>query len=174
LRGERTMTRCETYQAQLLEHLYGLLDADQSLALIEHAGQCDDCRAALQKADLHKQLLATACKSEFAGVRFEVPPPEVVAVDQRERSASRSGQFAWRRWALAAAILLAVTTIGIPTGRYISGFAGAQKELRVASVDLDRLLKEHRKQRENQEKAEADAAKNYKGTELAVAALEKE
>jgi predicted anti-sigma-YlaC factor YlaD len=66
------MSRCSHYQSQALDHLYGLLDADESLTLIEHVGQCEDCRAALLKADLHKKLLSAASKPEFAGIRFDV------------------------------------------------------------------------------------------------------
>lgn len=123
------MTRCEHYQAQLLEHLYGLLDANESLTLIEHAGQCDDCRAALVKADLQKKLLAAASKTEFAGLRFQEPAPEVMAQQPRTlpiRAVSRPSQ--WRRWAVAAAVLVGVAAIGVPTGRYVAGFAGAQRE----------------------------------------------
>src|SRR5262245_1579928 len=133
------MTRCESYQAQLLEHLYGLLSADESLALIEHAGQCEDCRAALLKADLQKKLLGAASKSEFAGVRFQPPSQAITTAKPAPATAGSSQPFAWRRWAVAAGIVLALTAIGVPSGRYVSGFVSAQRDLKVASATLERL-----------------------------------
>jgi hypothetical protein len=166
------MTRCEHYQAELLEHLYGLLDADESLALIEHAGQCDDCRAALVKTDLQKKLLAAAAKSQFAGVRFQAPAPDVAAAAGPAGSAS-GRSFAWRAWAIAAAILLAVTAIAVPSGRYVSGFVGAQRELKVASARIDQLRLKERDAIKARDQEIADAAKLLKQTREKIADLEK-
>jgi hypothetical protein len=167
------MTRCEHYQAQLLEHLYGLLSADESLALIEHAGQCDDCRAALGKADLQKKLLGAAAKSQFAGVRFQAPSPEVAGAKTGPAGSESARPFAWRRWAVAAAVLLALTAIGVPSGRYVGGFVSTQRGFKVAAANLDRLTLEERQLMKDRDQQLADASKRLKEAREKAADLEK-
>src|SRR6516165_8993399 len=171
--GRAAMTRCEHYQAQLLEHLYGLLSADDSLALIEHAGQCDDCRAALGKADLQKKLLGAAAKSQFAGVRFQAPSPEVAAAKTGPAGSGSARPFAWRRWAVAAAILLALTAIGVPSGHYVGGFVGAQRELKVASAKLEHLRVEEADLIAQRDQEIATTAKRHKDAHEKAVDLEK-
>ena len=70
-RRETTTKSCEQFQAQLLEHLYGLLEAEESLALIEHAGQCEVCRTALLQADSQRLLFAAAALTQSPNIRFD-------------------------------------------------------------------------------------------------------
>jgi predicted anti-sigma-YlaC factor YlaD len=165
------MTRCEQYQTLLLDHLYGLLDPDESLALIEHAGQCDTCRASLQQADNHKKLLGAAAKSEFTAVRFEEPDAARLAQPARRR---RAPALAWKGWAIAAGILVALTAIGLPIGKYASGFVGAQNDLKVARVKVDKAVADEKVLIENNLKSVSEAEKKYKQAGLAHQALEKQ
>lgn len=158
------MRSCEQYKAQMLEHLYGLLEADESLALIEHAGQCDDCRTALLSADTQKKLLSAAAKTEFAGVRFEAPAPAVAGrtTDTRKSAGPRP---AWRRWAVAAGILLAVLAIGIPVIARIHGFHAQEQALEVARLKVEKLRKEEIALGKERDDSLARADKAYKAAD---------
>ena len=163
------MSRCDFVQTQLLEHLYGLLSDEESLALIEHAGQCDDCRASLVQADLHKQLLGTAAKADFTGVRFTEPGAEApLALPLATPAAPRrKNGIGWQRWAMAAAIFLCLSAVLIPTGRYVGGFASAQRGLTVAKADLDKVVQDEIALRKQHDDALAAAAKAFKHADQA-------
>lgn len=96
------MKSCEQLQNQLFDHLYGLLDADDSRDLAQHLEHCGDCQAALARAQAQQRLLATAAKKEFPEFHFVIPTrPEVVR-------AARRPVARWAGWAVAAAALLAI------------------------------------------------------------------
>src|SRR5258707_6508602 len=114
--GGENMASCEQYQAQLLGYLYDLLEADELHALRDHLNQCGDCRAALAKAERHKQLLAAAAKAEFPAVRFQPPPAGEVL--HPEETPTTSIPFRRRPWlgrAIAASILLLLGLGGTAT-----------------------------------------------------------
>src|SRR5438270_11398688 len=108
---------CEHCQAQLLEHLYGLLDDAEAAAVQSHLRHCGTCQAALAQAQGQQRLLAAAARAEFPGVRFEAP----AAAAERPAAAPVLKGF-WRRhgslWAAAAAVLLVVGGLGVPGGMY--------------------------------------------------------
>jgi hypothetical protein len=104
------MDHCGPVQAQLLDFLYDLLEADEQRVFQEHLVQCALCQAALRDAQGQQQLLAAAARMEFPAVRFE-PPPEVLPFGQR--SATRPVGRSWKRALaicapLAACILIAL------------------------------------------------------------------
>jgi A-macroglobulin TED domain/Alpha-2-macroglobulin family len=107
------MHTCPECQAQLLEYLYDLLDAPERQAMQAHLAGCALCRAALTKAENHQKLLATAARMEFPNVRFQAPveriAPSVVPMSRPIKKARP-----WRRWAAAAAILLALAGLSAP------------------------------------------------------------
>src|SRR5437588_13129731 len=70
---ETTMNPCDTYQAQLLHHTFGLLDEAEAADLQAHLRGCPACQAALARAQAQQRLLATAAKGEFPGVEFRRP-----------------------------------------------------------------------------------------------------
>lgn len=107
------MRSCEQYRAQLLEHLYGLLDEGESQAVARHLDGCAGCRDALAQAQGQKRLLAVAARSEFPNVHFEAPDEEeTVALPFLQRVRS------WAPLAAAAAVLLAVGLFGVPGAVY--------------------------------------------------------
>jgi hypothetical protein len=115
------MTPCDDYQNQLLDHLYGLLDGPEREALVEHLDGCASCREALAAAEAQQALLAAAAKTRFPEVRFEPPAVPVAASQpisvpfvQPPRPARRN----WRRWAVAAAVLLALGGLGTLFGSW--------------------------------------------------------
>ena len=69
------MNPCESYQAQLLEHLYGLLDPADCAPLHHHLEQCGACRAALARAELQQKLIAAAAKAQG----FEAKETQLIA-----------------------------------------------------------------------------------------------
>src|SRR5579883_1516486 len=115
---ETSMTPCEHFQDQLLDHLYGLLDPLEAGQLTEHLQGCDACRAALAHAEGQKRLLAEAARLEFPELRFVKPTvtftPRVPAAPVRAAAVERD----WGRWALAAAVLLAIGGIGLSGNAY--------------------------------------------------------
>ena len=76
------MATCEHFQSQLLAHLYDLVEPDEGEELHAHLDQCVACQAALVHARDQKRLLATAAKSEFAGVTFHAPQELVPAQEE--------------------------------------------------------------------------------------------
>ncbi|MBY0528127.1 MAG: hypothetical protein K2R98_32320 [Gemmataceae bacterium] len=141
------MRSCEHYQAQLLEHLYGLLEGEASLALIEHAGACEECRAALQRADGSRKLLAAAAKVDFSSVRFVAPEPDVLPMSKprKQAVARRTTPIHWGRWAAAAVVLIALTGLGVPVGRHVSDYYAQENEVDNTSARVDGLLALERK-----------------------------
>ena len=70
------MHDCTTYQSQLLEHLYGLLDEVEKQALLSHLSTCAACHSAMETARHQQRLLAAAARQQFTAVRFDIPAAE--------------------------------------------------------------------------------------------------
>ena len=104
------MKNCTEYQQLLLEHLYGLLEEDQSRALEAHLADCPTCQSAWERAYQEQRWLAQAACWSFEDVRFEAPLLSELAPQQR-----RADKLAWANWIqehlplwlLAACLLLA-------------------------------------------------------------------
>jgi hypothetical protein len=137
----------------MLEYLYDLLDEAERQAMQDHLTGCAACRAELDRAKEQQQLLAAAARMEFPDVRFVAPTaPEPVA-DPRpaaapaptlplKREPARQGRRRWLRWAVAAAILLAVCGLA-GAGRWVQGdYAGVSKTIK----DKDAAAAEAQKQ----------------------------
>ena len=100
----------------MLEYLYDLLDATDRQAVQDHLDACPACQAELARAGEQRRLLAAAARMEFPDVRFTPPvetvqaaAPAVVPMPQPTRKTRP-----WRRWAAAAAILLALGGVAAP------------------------------------------------------------
>ena len=111
------MHSCPSCRAEMLEYLYDLLDESERRAMQEHLDACANCRAELDRARGQQQLLKTAARMEFPGVRFVAPAEQVEAVAPTAvlpmtRPATKMRP--WRRWAAAAAVLLALAGAGVP------------------------------------------------------------
>jgi hypothetical protein len=105
------MNTCEHYQSQLFSLLYGLLDEDERRELTSHLSDCAGCRAALDAAEAQKGLLAVAAKTEFSEVRF-LPPAEAVPAPASVVPFRRPKVRHFRRWALAASVLVLLSGSG--------------------------------------------------------------
>jgi hypothetical protein len=139
-----TMDRCQEYQTQMLDYVYDLLDADETERLRNHLDVCPQCRVALLDARSQQQLLAAAARLEFPAVHFTAPAPEPVAppapvvLPLPLPSAPRRSRVAWRRWAAAAALLLA---LGIPSALGLD-YLDARRELGRHETAVARLRQE--------------------------------
>jgi len=144
------MITCESCQSLLLHHLYDLLDDADRSAIAAHLGDCPTCRAALDKARQQQQILAAAAKTEFPSVSFK--PVDVPSVKVAPRPVQKpKGSIPWRRWAVAACILLVAGGAGftaITWYSYSTAADQARNELAMAQRERDRLveqqLAEHR------------------------------
>jgi hypothetical protein len=102
------MSTCDACQALLLDHVYGLLDGAERLALLAHLEGCAACRAALDEAEAQRGVLGAAARLDFSAVRFE--PPTAAAPERAPTllplTPARPARVRWTRWAVAAGIVL--------------------------------------------------------------------
>ncbi len=101
------MNTCQEYQAQLLDHLFGLLDGLEREALEVHLEACDACRSARATAEQQRQVIAFAAKGAFPEVRFDPPAVKVAAHREEAPQVLPVHPRRWGRWAVAAGLLLA-------------------------------------------------------------------
>jgi hypothetical protein len=133
------MNTCEANQPLMLEYLYDLLEAPERQALAEHLAGCPACQAALAKEQGAQRLLSAAARMEFPNVRFErpaevavqpAPPPEpavrtLLLAERPRLGRPRRGV----RWAVAAAVLLAVAGLAIPAVRTGRDYVHAKNQI---------------------------------------------
>jgi hypothetical protein len=112
------MTPCDDFQAQFLDHVYGLLEPEETARLGQHVKECGACRAALARAEAQQQLLAAAAKAGFPDVRFEAPAATLPAAGRPALARARLTGFGWGRWAAAAAVLLTVGGASLSANAY--------------------------------------------------------
>ena len=115
------MPGCDACQAQLLDHLYGLLDPTEAAELEAHVAGCPACTAALTDARKSRTLFAAAAKGSFPHVTFaapaEFPTTPAKLLDERTTVGRTLTQ-----WAVAAGLLLAVCGLAIPTAFDVADF----------------------------------------------------
>src|SRR5262245_23139274 len=124
------MTPCESYQANLLDRLYGLLGAQEAEALRRHLENCAACRSALASAEKQQAQLAAASKLAFPEVHFEAPD-EGNVIGGGFLPFSSTGF----RWAVAAGLLLVLGGL-LGSGRL---YSWRQQEVASAEKRLDEL-----------------------------------
>lgn len=113
----RTMDRCRHCQAQLLDHLYDLLDEADQAVLEAHLSGCVACRHALDLARQQQQMLAAAARYDGVVAPYHAPAvvplgepleqPAVLPLPYRKPAAG------WRPWVAAAAALLVLAGVGL-------------------------------------------------------------
>jgi hypothetical protein len=134
------MFQCEQVQAQLIDRLYDLLEPDEVAAFDAHVASCASCSQALTKARQFQELVSRAAKREFPEVRFS-PPPAVTPASAQPAAAAPAPPARLlrrvKRLALAAALLLAVTAVTVPTANHAVRYVGAVRE--VARLDSAKL-----------------------------------
>ena len=133
------MPNCEARQALLLEYVFDLLDDGERRAVEAHLTECAACQAALARTQQQQRLLATAARLECPEVRFEAPVAEPVTVPETTPAVlpmPRRSAIRWRRWAVAAAILVAIGIPGWIIGRTASRYADARQEAQLAEAKI--------------------------------------
>src|SRR5579885_2407108 len=150
------MDRCEQCQSLALEYLYDLLEGEELNDFLGHVEGCAACRAALEGARGQQQLLAAAARPAFPAVQFQ-PPPEELPVSLPLRPARP--RRAWRRWAVAAAVLLAAAGLGVPAAH--SGYDYAQARAQVAQhqAELAELNRRPTRRARNSSRSPSGAAR---------------
>jgi hypothetical protein len=131
------MNTCEHYQEQLLDRLYGLLDATEVRELEAHLASCPACQSAQPQAEVHKQLIAAAARAEFPAVRFQAPATPLAG----------RGPVGWvrrlqvsRRWLVAAAVLLLVSAASLGGGGWFLLGRWHEQAVQQARADYQRLV----------------------------------
>jgi len=131
------MTPCERHQAQLLDHLYDLLEAGERKDLEAHLAGCEACQGALESARRQQRLIARAAKTRFEAVRFEKPPAEpatpILVLPQVRR-------HTWIRWAAAASVLFLLLGALKKVAVYEQFIDGAKEGFEVARNLLPYLV----------------------------------
>ncbi len=149
------MNTCQTYQTQLLDHLYGLLDEPDQAALTAHLEGCAVCRAALDTAHAQQQAIVLAARGSFPSVRFE-PPADVQPIwtGKEPATAARPSPRRWVRWGVAAGLLLGFTGLGTVAGTHWAEYASAVAESRAAEERASQARVQLTRQRERERQQE--------------------
>jgi len=122
------MLRCDAFQDQMLEYAYDLFEEAERQTFLDHLPGCPACQAALVKVQQKQNLLAAAARMEFPEVQFALPSDTSLDRPVVGQPAATSAVPAvlplarpklarptWRRWAVAAAlVLLALGGLGGP------------------------------------------------------------
>ncbi len=104
-------TTCEAYRDRLLDHAYGLIDEADAWPMATHLRDCPECRAAQVKA---VGLIASASKAPHPNVTFTPPAPKSSPAPEPRPGGSRTVREVGLRWAVAASLLLAASSLGGP------------------------------------------------------------
>jgi len=142
------MHGCHGCQEVLLDYLYELLDEQEQREVEKHLAGCSTCQQALQVARSQQQLLRRAARLSFPQVRFQPPADQPLA--GRPAAASPLLPLPKRpirprfstRWAVAAALLLAVSALGWPVFRAQQEYQSAEQVVRVHQQSLTSALRE--------------------------------
>lgn len=132
------MRSCQTYQEQMLEYLYALLEEGERQLFEQHLSGCASCQSALRQARAQQNLLASAVRLAFPHVQFQ-PPREDPAVLPLPVGGPASRR--WRvgkRWALAAGLLLAVF-LALPASWMIGDYTSARRSMAQGEETLAQL-----------------------------------
>lgn len=117
------MTNSDDFTQEMLDLLYGLLDGPEAEAARAKA-QTPEGRAAMQRAESYRALMAQAAKLQFPEARFS--PPVAPAASP---TPAKWGRYRVLGWFVAAAVLAAVSA---PTAREFAQVSHSWSEARVA------------------------------------------
>ena len=150
---------CEHAQPLLLQQLFGLLDDAEQQELTTHLDTCPACQAALEQARQQQLVLSLAAKGDFSNVRFEPPTVPLRHPDSEATQAlvkPVAPRRRWGRWAVAAAVLLAVgagVALGaVPWIQHTQEIAATQERLRQS-----RLAQQYLQDAQSRDQGQADA-----------------
>jgi hypothetical protein len=160
-----TMQPCDSYQPQLLHHLFGLLDETEAATLQAHLRDCPACEAARKHAEEQQRLLSAAAKGDFSGVQFRRPAAEpaearVLPLGSAAPAVRRRARL---RWAVAASLLLGLS------GSLL--YAGYSWHHHSTSLALAQQEEQQLAQRRDQDKARV--AEEMREVQNAISDLEK-
>lgn len=116
------MGPCETFADRWLDHLYGLLDKEESRELADHVAICPSCQMAQTEVERDQRRMARAARWIRKVPEFQRPDQELTPITTPEIAPDREAPATlpfpaperrsmarrlWPAWAAAAALLLA-------------------------------------------------------------------
>jgi predicted anti-sigma-YlaC factor YlaD len=121
------MVTCGSCRPQLLDYLYDLLEGDEQQAVQDHLALCSDCQAALVSARTQQKVLASAARLDFSSVRFQAPVNNNHVAERNPQTIPLRvpSPVPWKRWALAATVLIALAGAGVPAGWFWHDYSSA-------------------------------------------------
>src|SRR5260221_4638975 len=157
----------ERFRELLLDYLYDLLDEADPREVRAYLEAHSEAQAELSRT---RGLLAGAARQEFPAVRFSAPAADGVQVAPvaRDDGRRRSGKGGWVRWAVAAAVVIAVGGIGVPVAGHLSRYYQAQENLTLAQRDAERARQEREEMVAARNQKVQDAANSVKRAEDAI------
>ena len=130
---------CAETKKLLPAMVLGDLEGADRNALVEHLKGCEACRA--ERAHLERTLRIAEklpVAAEPSGTRRMRVVAAMAAASADESRVETPRSSGWRRWGLAAAVLIAVLGAGVATGRI--GFAAPTYQLKAEDVRGEALL----------------------------------
>jgi alpha-2-macroglobulin-like protein len=131
---------CESRQQQLFPYLYDVLEPADRRDLEEHLHACPHCQMELQRSRGRTAEIAAAVKQSFPDIEFKTPRPVARAPRPARMPKAPRRPVLLQRWALAAAVVLAVMTAsgaGAWSIWYYQGAEGEQAVLRKAAAEAE-------------------------------------
>jgi A-macroglobulin TED domain/Alpha-2-macroglobulin family len=158
------MLSCEHARAQMLDHLFGLLEEADDRAFQAHIVGCAACAAALRQERDFQGLLGRAARAQFPEVHFAAPAaasaergtrsaePQAIptsavpssALPAARASGRPSMQRIWTRWAVAAGLLLVLAGLGGPAVRQFIAWRNQSAIVEEHLTQVKRLEDERR------------------------------
>src|SRR4051794_13217170 len=103
------MFSCEQCRELIWDHVYDLLDADESCDVEVHVADCPACHAEMEKARNDRQLLAEVACLDVPAPRLVFPAKEVVTLPaQRPFQVPARPQARHWGWVVSAVAILVV------------------------------------------------------------------
>lgn len=148
------MAPCTLCRSQLLDHMYGLLDATEAAAVEAHLASCPECAAYAKRSS---GLLAAAAKSAFPDVNFHQP----AAAEEKATVAAKPAKpvaagWSWVSVVLAASILLVAGGWALLATFDTVGYAAHRSNV---DRELDALRQAEQRQAEQLARVEQQTAR---------------
>jgi len=143
------MTEFERYQNLMLDHVYGLLEAEQVADLERFLASSSEAELLRTQAEQWKAQLSSAARSEFPAVRFAAPvagrnPAMPARRKDKSQPAGKSPSRSWAGWAVAMAAVVVVAGFGIPLMQHAADEREAARTTRARLAEFEKADVEHR------------------------------
>ena len=122
------MSDVTRYEALMLEHLYGLLDAGEARDLEAFLATADGADLRM-RAETWKQKLASAARAGFPKLQFAAPAePKSNSIVRPAALSTATMKAIWTRWIVAASLLIVFGGLGAPAAYQFVGWYAQSSE----------------------------------------------